>query len=128
SIAGGRHAMGGQQFLTDGHLVDMRAMNHVIEFDRTAGEIEVEAGMQWPELYAYLRDTQEQRAGGWTFVQKQTGADRLSIGGAMAANIHGRGLTRRPFVNDIAAFTLVDPHGRLLRCSRTEHADLFRAA
>ena len=33
-------------------------------------------------------------------VQKQTGADRLTIGGALAANIHGRGLRLQPFVAD----------------------------
>ena len=36
SIAGGRHAMGGQQFVTDGDLVDTTAMDRVVRFDREA--------------------------------------------------------------------------------------------
>ncbi len=128
SIAGGRHAMGGQQFAEGADLVDMNGMTRVLEFDRQKGEIEVEAGIQWPELYEYLQRSQAADAHPWTFVQKQTGADRLSIGGALSANAHGRGLTLAPFVGDIAAFTLVDYRGMARRCSRMENAELFRAA
>ena len=35
SIAGARHAMGGQQFLTDGWLLDMAGMSRVLDFDPT---------------------------------------------------------------------------------------------
>lgn len=128
SIAAGRHAMGGQQFGAGARLIDMNGLARVVEFDRAKGEIEVEAGIQWPELYRYLLDNQRDAARPWAFVQKQTGADRLSIGGALAANVHGRGLKLRPFVGDVAAFTLVDAQGNLKRCSRTENTDLFRAA
>ena len=127
-IAGGRHAMGGQQFASGATLVDMNGLSKVLEFDRAKGEIEVEAGIQWPELYAYLQSSQSDTSKPWAFVQKQTGADRLSIGGALSANAHGRGLTRPPMVGDVAAFTLMDAQGKLRRCSRTENAELFRLA
>ena len=45
-IAGARHAMGGQQFLQDGLLIDTRRMNRVLGFDAEKGHIEVEAGIQ----------------------------------------------------------------------------------
>ena len=128
SVAGGRHAMGGQQFGSDTTLMDMNGMSRVLEFDREKGEIEVEAGIQWPELYKYLVDTQRGTNPSWAFVQKQTGADKLSIGGALSANVHGRGLTLRPFIGDVIAFTIIGPDGRVRRCSRTENAELFRAA
>jgi FAD/FMN-containing dehydrogenase len=126
SIAAGRHAMGGQQFATGSTLIDMNGLARVIELDRVNGEIEVEAGIQWPELYRYLLENQP-GPGGWTFVQKQTGADRLSIGGALAANAHGRGLKFPPFISNVAALTLVGPDGVARRCSRTENPELFRA-
>jgi FAD/FMN-containing dehydrogenase len=50
SIAGGRHAMGGQQFLQGGMALDMRGMNRILDFDQEAGLITVEAGATWPEL------------------------------------------------------------------------------
>src|SRR5687767_14287943 len=50
SIAGGRHAMGAQQFLSGGVLLDTRRLNRVLDFDAERGIVEVEAGIQWPEL------------------------------------------------------------------------------
>jgi FAD/FMN-containing dehydrogenase len=128
SIAGGRHAMGGQQFGADTLLLDLRAMNRVLTFDAEAGEVEIEAGIQWPELVAELARLQEGRASPWGIVQKQTGADRFSIGGSLSANIHSRGLTLRPIIADVASFTLVDAWGEVRQCSRAEHPELFRLA
>jgi hypothetical protein len=42
SIAGGRHAMGGQQFGEEALLVDTRSMNRVLDFDDERGVITVE--------------------------------------------------------------------------------------
>ena len=125
-IAGGRHAMGGQAFATDGVLIDIRKLNRVLGFDAERGLLEVESGMQWPQLYAELVSTQQGRARPWGFSQKQTGADRLTIGGSVSANVHGRGLTLPPFVGDIESFRLLDAGGELLNCSRTNHPELFR--
>jgi FAD/FMN-containing dehydrogenase len=126
SIAGGRHAMGGQQFGEDTLLIDTRRMNRVLAFDAERGLVTVEAGTQWPGLIDHLLRAQAGSPRPWGIVQKQTGADRLSIGGAIAANVHGRGLRFPPFVNDLEAFTLVDAAGEVRRCSRTENAELFR--
>ena len=127
AVCGGRHAMGGQQFCSGGLLLDTRPLKRVLDFDRENGVIEVEAGIQWPELLDYLREEQPDGAGpAWGIRQKQTGADRLSIGGALAANVHGRGLTFPPIVADVESFTLLGPHGELRTCSREENTDLFR--
>ncbi|MGH7547049.1 MAG: FAD-binding oxidoreductase [Gemmatimonadales bacterium] len=128
SIAGGRHAMGGQQFGTGTTLVDMGSMSRVLGFDAARGLIDVEAGIQWPELMRYLLDAQQGAARPWGIRQKQTGADRLSIGGALAANAHGRGLRFEPFIGDVESFVLVDADGTPRTCSREEDAELFRLA
>jgi FAD/FMN-containing dehydrogenase len=118
-IAGGRHAMGGQQFASNTTLLDMNGLTRVLGLDRERGIIDVEAGIQWPALVAALKDSP------WAIRQKQTGADRLSIGGALAANVHGRGLTMKPFIGDVESFTLVDADGQLVECSRTKNHELF---
>src|SRR5580658_899856 len=126
AIAGGRHAMGGQQFLSGGTLLDMRGMNRVRHFDEERGLLEVEAGIQWPGvLRAYLGRPGGMRCS-WGIRQKQTGADRLTIGGAVAANIHGRGLTARPFVEDLESLEVVTADGEVVTCSREANAELFR--
>ncbi len=127
-IAGGRHAMGAQAFATDGVLIDIRKLDRVLGFDMERGLIEVESGMQWPKLLAELTEAQRGRAKQWGFAQKQTGADRLTMGGCLSANVHGRGLTLPPFVGDVESFRLLDAAGDLLTCSRTENPELFRLA
>ncbi|MBI4637383.1 MAG: FAD-binding oxidoreductase [Candidatus Rokubacteria bacterium] len=127
SIAGGRHAMGGQQFGAGTILLDTTRMNRVLRLD-PEGLVEVEAGIQWPELIGHLLRAQEGRREQWGIIQKQTGADRLSLGGALAANVHGRGLRLAPIVGDVESFTLVDAGGNLRRCSRRENPELFRLA
>ena len=126
SIAGGRHAMGGQQFGAGTVLLDMIAMNRIIALDCERGVVEVEAGIQWPELIAGLAAMQSNELEPWGIIQKQTGADRLSLGGALSANVHGRGLTLRPIIADVVSFTLVDADGRVHTCSRDENGELFR--
>jgi FAD/FMN-containing dehydrogenase len=173
SIAGGRHAMGGQQFGEASVLIDTRALDRVLAFDTERGLITVEAGILWPALLEYLERVQRDRCGGpedprpvpdprdlrpvvdprdpwpvndprdlrpvnypraarpfprWGIVQKQTGADRLSLGGALACNAHGRGLVLKPIVDQVESFDLLDPTGATRTCSRREHPDLFRLA
>jgi FAD/FMN-containing dehydrogenase len=128
SVAGGRHAAGGQQFATDGELIDTRELGRVLNFDREAGTIEVESGIQWPELMAYLRASRSSGTRAWTVAQKQTGTDRLSIGGALSANAHGRGLTLPPFISNVESFMLVDANGDCHTCSRRDNVELFKLA
>ena len=43
-----------------------------------------------------------------SIIQKQTGADEMTLGGALSSNIHGRVLGRRPIVADIEEFYLTN--------------------
>ena len=129
SLSGGRHAMGGQQFGTGTWLLDLRRHAAVRHFDSERGLITADAGIQWPELMAACA-AQPVSADGvhWGIRQKQTGADRLTLGGSLSANIHGRGLRLPPIVGDVEAFTLIPADGIPRRCTRTENPDLFRLA
>lgn len=127
-VAGGRHAMGAQQFATDAVLIDTTRLNRVLNFDAEAGTVEVEAGIQWPELVSTLHARQADAARPWGIAQKQTGADRLSLGGALAANIHGRGLRMKPFGADVESLVLVDAKRNLHTCDRRQNAEWFRLA
>ena len=121
-ISGGRHSMGSQAFADDGLLVDTRKLAKVLVFDQDRGLIEVEAGMQWPALLEALHQSK------WAFNQKQTGVDRVTMGGSLSSNIHGRGLALPPFISDIESFKLVNARGQLVNCSRSENSELFRLA
>lgn len=132
AVCGGRHAMGGQQFLDRHDLIDTRRLDHLLHLDMGRGLVRVEAGIQWPALIDALLAEQHRLAPNtpprWGIAQKQTGADRLTLGGALAANIHGRGLLMPPIIADVESFTLIGPDASPVTCSRTENAGLFSLA
>jgi FAD/FMN-containing dehydrogenase len=100
SVAGGRHAMGGQQFGTDTLLIDTRKLKRVLNLDRERGILEVEAGIEWPELIDGYLGLQNGKGQTWGIAQKQTGADRITMAGTIGANAHGRGLKMKPIVSN----------------------------
>ncbi len=128
SVAGGRHAMGGQQFGIDTLHIDLTGMSRVLNFDREKGQIEVEAGIQWPELLSYLHKEQMGQTPEWTIRQKQTGVDRVTMAGTLSANAHARGLKFKPIIDDVESFVLVDAAGKTHTCSRTSNSELFSLA
>jgi FAD/FMN-containing dehydrogenase len=127
-VAGGFHSMGGQQFLTSGTLLDMSAMNTVISFEPEKGLIEVESGLFWNDLIVWMIEAQKGAKHPVGIRQKQTGADRLSVGGALSSNIHGRGLAMKPIIDDVESFRIVCADGAVRNCSREENYELFRLA
>jgi len=128
SIAGGRHALGSQQFATDSILLDTTSLNNIIGLDINNGLVKVEAGIQWPQLIHGILAMQDGEKEAWTIRQKQGGSDQLCIGGALSANAHGRGLMMKPIVDDVEMFDIINPAGELLTCSRTQNSELFKLA
>lgn len=128
SVSGGRHSMGGQQFADGSILIDTRSLNRVLSFDRERGLIDVEAGIEWPELIQYLHQEQAGQEFQWAIVQKQTGADRFTLGGSLASNVHSRALKEKPIISNVESFTLLDADGELRECSRQSNPELFRLA
>lgn len=124
-VAGGQHAMGGQQFVAGGLVIDSRAMNRVLDLDPARGLVEVGAGIQWPDLVDALLVGQAGLGDQWTITQKQTGANWFTVGGSISANAHGRGLGLAPMAADVESLRLVTADGALVECSRTTNAELF---
>lgn len=122
---GRRHAMGGQQFAPDGVVLDSSRLVEIRDLDRAARTVRVGAGVTWPELLEWLEREQQDDDAPLTFRQKQTGADDLTIGGAIAANAHGRGLSFPPFVSDVESLRLVTADASIVEVSRTQDPELF---
>jgi len=120
--------MGGQQFGTDAQLIDISRLSRIVDLDRERGILEVESGIQWPELIEQLLELQKDSPQAWTIAQKQTGADRLSVGGALAANIHSRGLSMQPIISNVASFEIITSSGETKQCSRSQNTKLFKLA
>ncbi len=129
SVAGGRHAMGGQQFKTGALHIDMTALTNVLASDATLGHITLQAGAMWPAIISAthnMKTTDGQScACTWAIRQKQTGVDEVTLGGSVSANAHGRGLMMQPIGGDIENLTIVNACGELVFCDRTNNAELF---
>lgn len=125
SVAGARHAMGGQQFTKDSLHVDMRGLRRVLGVDADQGLLHIEAGADWPTIIAATQSLADSPGGGWGIRQKQTGVDEVTLGGSISANAHGRGLLMGPLADDIEDLTLVDADAQIQFCSREQNAELF---
>src|SRR5258708_19045210 len=71
-IAGGRHAMGTQQFATDGVLLDIRKLAKGLRFDTERGLIAMESGMRRPQRLQHLAAERFAGAAPWAFNPKPT--------------------------------------------------------
>ena len=126
--AGTLHSMGGQQFARGGISISSSGLQEIGPLDPDSGTVWVQAGVRWPRLIRWLLDSQQESALKLSIIQKQTGADELSLGGAVSSNIHGRVLGHRPIVDDIEAFYVTNANGDRVRCSRVENTALFSLA
>ncbi len=126
--AGSLHSMGGQQFATGGVSINSSGLKRIGPLDPITGSVWVQSGVTWPELARWLQRNPDGPAQPLSIIQKQTGADEFTLGGALSSNIHGRVLGRKPLVDDILSFNLNTADGSRLRCSRDEDPELFGLA
>ena len=127
SVSGSRHATGGQQFAERSVLLDMRAMNRVLDLDMKSGVLSVEGGIEWPELIqGYVKA--QGAAPAWGIRQKQGGGDRMTVGGALSANAHGHCLGAPPIVSDVEWIEISTLDKAFQKCSRTQEKELFSLA
>ena len=127
SVSGSRHATGGQQFAEKSMLLDIRSFNRVIDLDIATGILKVESGIEWPELVRDCLALQTQNAV-WGIRQKQGGADRMTLAGALSANAHGHCLGSPPVIADVDWIEIVTAEGTVERCDREKNRELFALA
>ncbi len=70
SISGGKHSMGGQQFGAGTVNLSMSGFNKVMGLDAVNGVVEVQSGIQWPELVESLYKNQDGLTKQWGIRQK----------------------------------------------------------
>lgn len=124
SIAGGKHSLGRQPFITGGVVLDTRDFNQVLALEERTGIVRLQGGCMWPDLQSYLMH----RKADWEIHQKQTGADTMSIAGSIAVNAHGNALRRGPISSDVLWLQVVLADGSQVHCDRHENSELFALA
>jgi len=126
--SGALHSMGGQQFIGGGTVISNEYFQTIQNLNPISKSVDVESGVTWPMLVNWLNTTQKTEETPLSIIQKQTGADELSLGGAISSNIHGRVLGRKPIIDDIISFDITTPDSQHLHCDRNINSDLFSLA
>jgi FAD/FMN-containing dehydrogenase len=117
AIAGARHSMGGHTIAPDGIVLNMLPFNH-LTLDADRGLLRVGAGARWSEVVPYLD------ARGFSVAVMQSNHD-FSVGGSLSVNCHGWQHNRPPIASTVESLRLMKANGGIIRCSRTENAELF---
>lgn len=104
-------------------LIDMRALDHVREFDTANGVLDAEAGMSLKDILVLCT----QKGGAW-FLPVTPGTKFVTLGGAIANDVHGKNHHGAGcFGNHVLSLRLLRSDGQMLTCSPKENTDLFRA-
>ena len=96
-------------------------MDRFLAFDDASGVVTAEAGVSFADLIEVLLPR------GW-FPAVTPGTKFVTLGGAVAADVHGKNHHRDGSFNScLLSFDLMTPVGERLTCSRTQHPDVFWA-
>jgi FAD/FMN-containing dehydrogenase len=104
-----------------GMAVDMRPLNRIRSFNAETGVLEAEAGTLLCDVIAHA-------APYGFFPAVVPGTQFVTLGGAIANDIHGKNHHRRgTFGCHVEALTLLRSDGRTYRCSQSDNVRLFEA-
>ena len=106
---------------SQGRLIDSRDANRILGFDETRGELTCEAGTLLSDVLAYAIPR------GY-FLPVTPGTRFVTVGGAIANDVHGKNHHRRgTFGCHVARLTLLRSDGGPTECSPEANGQLFSA-
>ncbi len=106
---------------SDGLVVVTTGLKTVCEFDPTTGVLVAEAGMTIADILKTVVPR------GW-FPAVTPGTKHVSLGGAVAADVHGKNHHRDgSFVSYVNDLEMITPDGNTMHCSPVSSSDLFWA-
>ncbi len=106
----------------DALTLDCSGLDRILAWDAERGQVTVEPGVTIAQLW------RRQLPEGWA-PSVAPGTSAVTVGGAAAANVHGKNNWRVGCFGDhLLAFDLLLSSGERVTCSRTQNADLFHAA
>jgi FAD/FMN-containing dehydrogenase len=118
---GNGRSYGDSCFPDGGTLVDMRELNRILSFDTDSGILVCEPGVLLGDIIKHVAPHS------W-FPPVLPGAQHVTVGGAVANDIHGKNHHQSgTFGCHVQSFTLLRSGQNSLTCSADENRDLFNA-
>lgn len=117
---GGGYAYAAASFGEGSVTQDMRCFDRLLSFDSESGEVEVEAGVTLGKLLSFAAPR-----GFW--LPQLPGYPDITVGGAIAANVHGKSPSRDgTFRQSVLRVTLFHTRKGWVNASPSENEDLFQ--
>ena len=120
TAAGSRHSMGGQTFVKDGVVLDMRGFNQM-RLDKEHKILNVQAGATWKEVQQFL-----DREG--LAVKAMQSINIFSVGGTLSVNAHGIAHDPGQIAPTVRSIRVMLSSGEIKTASPRENPELFRLA
>ena len=121
TVRGLGRSYGDQSIDAQALITDTRHLHHFLAFDEEQGILTCEAGVSLADIITTFAPR------GW-FPMVNPGTKYVTVGGAIANDIHGKGHHRDgSFARWVLSFTIMVADGTVLTASREEHEDLFWA-
>jgi decaprenylphospho-beta-D-ribofuranose 2-oxidase len=116
---GGGYSYAAASFGAGSVVLDMTRLDRVLGFDEAARRVEVEAGSTLEVVLAVTGPRN-------LLLSVQPGYPRITIGGCIAANVHGKNpFLEGTFAHQVESLTLFHPRHGTLALSRDAHPALF---
>lgn len=120
AIKGGGNSYGDAFQSPEGVVVDLSRMSRILAYDPRSGLIRCEPGVTIEQLWKHVI------ADGW-WPPVVSGTSKVTIGGALAANIHGKNNYHAgPIGEHVRSFRLLKTDGSTVECNSDD--ELFYAA
>ena len=103
----------------NGNLIITTQYNSLIEFNSQTGHLKCESGISINEILNVIVPQ------GWFLIVP--GTSFISVGGAIANDIHGNHHKFGTFGNSIIEIELLRSNGEVLKCSEKENYEFFKA-
>jgi FAD binding domain len=116
NVGAARHTMGGHAIPRNGHAVTFD--NGFADSGRNREYYRVHAGARWSQVISAL----EPRGFGPKVMQSN---NDFGVAATFCVNAHGWPVAHGPMGATVREIYMIRPDGELLRCSRTEFADIF---
>jgi FAD/FMN-containing dehydrogenase len=101
------------------NILSTLKLNHLLDWDAERGILTCEAGVTFEEIIRMFIPK------GW-FMPVTPGTKFVTVGGAIASDIHGKNHhARGTFSDHVYWMEIITPNGETVRCSHEENADLF---
>ncbi len=118
--AGQHHSMGGQSFIQNGLVLDMKNLKEM-KLDKENKVLNVQSGAIWADVQQFLD-------GEGLAVKAMQSINIFTVGGTLSVNAHGIAHNPGQIASTVKSFRIMLSNGEIKTASPSENPELFKSA